>query len=64
MRKTLVEHYPDPTAGGAMEPEIKRIDERHRRLISALLTILDLCGFEAVGRIWLRHKATGRDYPY
>ena len=59
------EGYPDPTAYDAL----KVLDEqqtRDRQRISAVIHIvrcvLDLAGFQLVGRIELQDKRTGRVY--
>ena len=59
------ECYPDPTAYDAL----KVLDEqqaRDRQRISAVIhtvrCVLDLAGFEMVGRIVIQDKRTGRVY--
>lgn len=63
------EGYPDPTAGAAYSA-IQR-EERQREAdrlaaISALIPLMkgaaELAGFEVVGRITLKDKATGKEY--
>lgn len=61
------EHYSDPTPGTAwenMRREEKRLDAARLVVVSALVPILrqtaELAGFEIIGRIPLRDKATGR----
>lgn len=63
------EGYADPTAGGAWNNIIEK--ERRREaarmaVISNLIPILkqtaELAGFEVVGRITLKDKATGKEY--
>ena len=63
------EHYSDPTPGTAwenMRREEKRLDAARLVVISALVPILrqtaELAGFEIIGRIPLRDKATGKEY--
>lgn len=63
------EHYSDPTPGTAwenMRREEKRLDAARRVMASALVPILrqtaELAGFEIIGRIPLRDKATGKEY--
>lgn len=60
------EHYSDPTPGTAwenMRREEKRLDAARLVVVSALVPILrqtaELAGFEIIGRIPLRDKATG-----
>lgn len=63
------EGYADPTAGGAWN-NIRR-EERRRdadtmdtisRLIPVMKQTAELAGFEVVGRIVLRDKATGKEW--
>ena len=63
------EHYADPTTAAAMK-NIRK-EERHKDAatmlqISILVTLLrqvaDIAGFEIMGRIPLRDKATGKEY--
>lgn len=63
------EGYPDPTAGTAWN-NIRR-EERQQEVerlstISALIPVIkqmaELAGFEVVGRITLKDKATGKEY--
>lgn len=63
------EHYSDPTPGTAwenMRREEKRLDATRLTVVSALVPILrqtaELAGFEIIGRIPLRDKATGKEY--
>lgn len=63
------EHYSDPTPGTAwenMRREEKRLDAARLVMVSALVPILrqtaELAGFEIIGRIPLRDKATGKEY--
>lgn len=63
------EHYSDPTPGTAwenMRREEKRLDAARLTVVSALVPILrqtaELAGFEIIGRIPLRDKATGKEY--
>lgn len=62
------EGYVDPTAGIAMAA-VKRkentklnteLSERNHRVIQAIRSIVDLAGFEIVGRVTLRHKKSGK----
>lgn len=59
----------DPTPGTAwenMRREEKRLDAARLVVVSALVPILrqtaELAGFEIIGRIPLRDKATGKEY--
>lgn len=63
------EGYADPTAGGAWN----NIREKERRKEAARMTVInnlipilkqtaELAGFEVVGRITLRDKASGKEY--
>lgn len=57
------EGYTDPTAGiamGSAKRDEKKVDELNHKVIQAIRLLLDLSGFEVVGRITLRHKKTGR----
>lgn len=63
------EGYPDPTAGAAcsnIRREERRQEADRLAVISALIPIIkqtaELAGFEIVGRIVLKDKATGREY--
>ena len=63
------EGYPDPTAGAAYSA-IQREDRQREAdriaAISALIPVMkgaaELAGFEVVGRIILKDKATGKEY--
>lgn len=61
--KTQVEHYPDPTPGQIIEREEAKVDKLHADMINVMLSVAQMCGFEVCGRIWTRHKETGKDYP-
>lgn len=63
------EHYVDPTPTTAMRNIIK--DERQKEavrldrignLVPLLRQMADIAGFEIMGRIPLRDKATGKEY--
>lgn len=63
------EGYADPTAGGAwnsIREKERRKEAARMAVISNLIPILkqtaELAGFEVVGRITLRGKATGKEY--
>lgn len=58
----------DPTAYAAMkniEKEEKRsslMDDSAHKVVTTIKNILDLAGFELVGRIQIRHKKSGKIY--
>lgn len=57
------EGYADPTAGGAMATvnrEEQEIDKLNHKVIQSFRLLVDLAGFEIVGRVTLRHKRTGK----
>ena len=63
------EHYADPTPAAAMKnirKEERQKDAATMLQISILVPLLrqvaDLAGFEIMGRIPLRDKATGKEY--
>lgn len=63
------EGYADPTAGGAwnnIREKERRKEAARMTVISNLIPILrqtaELAGFEVVGRITLRDKASGKEY--
>lgn len=63
------EGYPDPTAGAAwnnMRREERRQETERLSVISSLIPVMkqtaELAGFEVVGRITLKDKATGKEY--
>lgn len=63
------EGYPDPTAGAAwnnMRREERRQETERLSVISSLIPVMkqtaELAGFEIVGRITLKDKATGKEY--
>lgn len=56
---------PDPTAYEAMkniQREESKADHDVHVVITTIKNILDLSGFDLVGRIQLRHKKTGKIY--
>lgn len=63
------EHYADPTPAAAMrninkderQKEAVRLD-RIGSLVPLLRQMADIAGFEIMGRIPLRDKATGKEY--
>lgn len=55
------EGYIDPTASQAIH-EADKPPEKVAAAIRHLKTVAAMRGFEVTGRIWLRDKATGREY--
>ncbi len=63
------EGYPDPTAWAAwnnMRREERQQEAERRSLMNRLIPVMkrtaELAGFEVIGRIALRDKATGKEY--
>lgn len=63
------EGYHDPTAGAAwnnMRREERRQEGERLSMISSLIPVMkqtaELAGFEVIGRITLKDKATGKEY--
>ena len=63
------EGYPDPTAGAAysaIRQEERQREAERLSTISALIPVMkgaaELAGFEVIGRIALKDKATGKEY--
>ena len=58
------EGYVDPTAGAAMatvkREENAELADRNHKLIYAIRNVVDLAGFEIVGRVTLKHKKSGK----
>lgn len=58
------EGYVDPTAGAAMatvkREENAELNDRNHKLIHVIRNIVDLAGFEIVGRVTLKHKKSGK----
>lgn len=58
------EGYSDPTAGVAMaavkREEVQELTDKNHKLIQAIRNVVDLAGFEIVGRITLKHKKSGK----
>lgn len=57
------EGYSDPTAGVAMgsaKKQEQEIDKLNHKVMQSFRLLLDLAGFEIVGRVTLRHKKSGR----
>lgn len=64
------EHYADPTPAAAIRNIINK-DERQKEavrldrigdIVPLLRQMADIAGFEIIGRIPLRDKATGKEY--
>lgn len=57
---------PDPTAYAAInnvrKEENQHIDEAAHKVITAIKSILDIAGFELVGRIQIKHRKSGKIY--
>lgn len=59
------EGYYDPTAYEALKPTIKEdtaIQNKLNKLITALKLVIDLSGFELIGRIQLKHRKSGKEF--
>lgn len=63
------EGYPDPTAGTAwsnIRREERQQEAERMAVINSLIPVMkqtaELVGFEVVGRITLKDKATGKEY--
>lgn len=59
--------YYDPTAHEALknihkEEKIQVVDDTAHKVITTIRNILDLSGFELVGRIQIKHKKSGKIY--
>lgn len=56
---------PDPTAYQALKPIIKEEAEMDRKvhmLITTLKNLVELSGFEFIGRIQVKHKNSGKEF--
>lgn len=56
------EGYSDPTAGvaiGSAKKDEQDIDKLNHKVMQSFRLLVDLAGFEIVGRITLRHKKSG-----
>ena len=56
---------PDPTAYAAMkniQNENQPIDKVAHKVMNTIKNILDLSGFELIGRIQIKHKKSGKIY--
>lgn len=57
------EGYADPTAGTAMavtNREEQEVEKLNHKVIQSFRLLVDLAGFEIVGRVTLKHKKSGR----
>lgn len=57
------EGYADPTAGAAMavtNKEEQEVEKLNHKVIQSFRLLVDLAGFEIVGRVTLKHKKSGR----
>ncbi len=57
------EGYADPTAGDAMAAinrEEQEVEKLNHKIIQSFRLLVDLAGFEIVGRIVLKHKESGK----
>lgn len=52
---------PDPTAYEAMK-RLNLVDDNAHKVITTIKNILDLSGFELIGRIQIKHKKSGKIY--
>lgn len=59
---------PDPTAYEALkhiqneERKSNHVDSNAHMVVTTIKNVLDLAGFEMLGRIQIRHKKTGKIY--
>ena len=63
--KRNAERYDDPTAYNAMKNIVnadREVKKKSDNLIGTIKLIADLAGFEIVGRIYLRHKESGKEF--
>lgn len=57
------EGYVDQTAGAAMAATAKEeqdVEKLNHKVIRSFRLLVDLAGFEIVGRVTLKHKKSGR----
>lgn len=56
------EGYSDPTAGAAISATTKEqeVEKLNHKVIQSFRLLVDLAGFEIVGRVTLKHKKTGK----
>lgn len=63
--KRNAERYDDPTAYNAMKNIVnadREVKKKSDNLIGTIKLIADLAGFEIVGRIYIRHKESGKEF--
>lgn len=63
--KRNAERYDDPTAYKAMKNIVnadRDVKKKSDNLIGAMKLLAELAGFEIVGRIYLRHKESGKEF--
>ena len=56
----------DPTAGKAIVEVAKEeaaVDKRARKAVQLCKDLLRITGFELIGKIQIKDKKTGREYP-
>lgn len=59
------EGYHDPTAYEALKPIIKEdaaVQSKVNKLMTALKLVVDLAGFDLIGRIQVRHRKSGKEF--
>lgn len=59
------EGYHDPTAYEGLKPVIREdaaVQNKLNKLITALKLVIDLAGFELIGRIQVRHRKSGKEF--
>lgn len=59
------EGYHDPTAYEALKPIIKEdaaVQNKVNKLMTALKLVVDLAGFDLIGRIQVRHRKSGKEF--
>lgn len=57
------EGYFDPTAGAAISTanrEEQEVEKLNHKVIQSFRLLVELAGFEIVGRVTLKHKKSGR----
>lgn len=57
------EGYVDPTAGAAISSASKEehdVEKLNHKVIQSFRLLVDLAGFEIIGRVTLKHKKSGK----
>lgn len=57
------EGYSDPTAGAAISTtnrEEQEVEKLNHKVIQSFRLLVELAGFEIIGRVTLKHKKSGR----